>query len=152
MQSPDTTQIVAAYEDAGMPIEQIAECFAEGNVLNVKMVLQQFSSKYRDHIAGEGKGSTDDFTAEQQKAAMGVIYNVMTQTEDDYLRLRSAMYIRNDVKGRLDKVDEKRLQINIGQLNAVFSNANSKLKSILSSAKVIDIPTKEREMLEAASV
>jgi len=97
--------IVVAFEDLGMTPEQIAED-QELELSAVKASLMQFSIKYRNILMGistNGIPKDDlDFRDQELKEANEVILDLMRWSDDDRIRAKLAMYIRDDKKGRLD--------------------------------------------------
>ena len=93
----ESQQVVSAYE-SGLSVEDIAAQL-DYEVEAVKATLGQFSSQYRENA--KEKVSLK-FTENEQEEAKQTITRVMQNTEDDNLRLRAAIYIRDDAEGRLD--------------------------------------------------
>lgn len=147
MIAPDSAQIVSAYE-AGMQLQEIVECFSV-DIIAVKACLMQFSKQYQDTIANSETVESDAFNDAEALAARQTIATIMQQSDDDHLRLRAAMYLRNDKKGRLDIKDMGKLKINIGQFNVMLAGANKAIDAA-KMVKAVVIPDKERELIEAA--
>ena len=97
-----------------MTPEQIAET-EQMNLVAIKSVLYQCSGMYREQLK---ENKTLDFTDEQLDEANVIIANVMRYSDDDNLRFRAAKFLRDDKKGRRDKMNGfKQLNINITQIN-----------------------------------
>lgn len=94
--------IVESYETLGMSPEDIAKDQAL-DLSCVKACLMQFSVKYRNLLMGISSSSSElDFSSVELKEANQVILDLMRYSEDDRIRAKLAMYIRDDSKGRLD--------------------------------------------------
>lgn len=132
MISAATQSIITSYEELGMSPEEIAE--AEGlELLSVKSALIQFSSKYKQSIKKDPELGFDD---EQLMAANRTIVEVMNTSDDDGLRLRAAMYLRNDKKGRLDAARAfSNIKVNILQFNEDMKKA---MKAIGGDTKLLN--------------
>ncbi|SRR6266404_870275 len=112
-------QIVTAYEDLGMSIDEIAHT-QELEPLSVKAVLMQFSSLFRQDL----KKDEVEFTDEEHQTAKDVIVNTARYSEDERVRLKAAMYIRDDKKGRLDVLKQfSGLNINVFEFNETMRKA-----------------------------
>ncbi len=70
------------------------------DVTAVKAGLLQCSPVYRKLVRQEPDESANDFTNEDLRAVNEVIKSIALGSEDDNLRLKAAMYIRDDKKGR----------------------------------------------------
>ena len=120
-------KIVSAYEVLNMSPDDIAN--AEGFDLGaVKIILNQCSSKYRADCSGNDVDESLDFSDIDLVAANAVITQAL-YSDDEFLRVRAAKYIRNDKKGRLDiKRDLRQLNFNIIQINDHFRQAMESLQ------------------------
>lgn len=106
--------IVTCFEQLGMTPEQIAET-EQLELVAVKSILYQCSGAYREQIK---QNRSLDFSDEQLDEANVAIANIMRYSEDEHLKLRAALYLRDDKKGRKDRVNGlKQLNINITQIN-----------------------------------
>lgn len=137
--------IVTLYELEGLSPEQIAEaeCF---ELAAVKSVLMQFSRMYKEKMKiGEEEGFTDA----EEKACRQVLAQLAQYSEDDHIRLRAAMYIRNDKKGRLDIAKAQTgLNLNITMINEGIAQALERAN--ISKSKVIELAPHEVKLLEQA--
>jgi len=105
--------IKTAYEQDGMTPAQIAEDLGFSEV-GIKTKLMQVSSKYRKDCGKEGEVTEEDptlnFSEEQLRVANNVIYETMQEASlpdgspDHRTRLKAAMYVRDDKKGRKELV------------------------------------------------
>jgi hypothetical protein len=137
--------IVRAYEELHLSLEEIAEEH-EVSITEIKMMLLQYSSKYRNDIKECSSKDTSnklDFDDDEQLQAKEVIKRVMIETEDEHLKLRAALYVRDDGKGRKD-VDKnlQKIGVRLFEFNAHFQNVLSQqrgesLKKL--EKKVVDI-------------
>lgn len=136
-------QLKIAYETLGMSPEQIAED-QELDLIAVKAGLMQVSGKYRKACGAEEEGKNDyNFSDEQLDDANKVIHELMMGSEDEHIRLKAAMYLRDDKKGRKDVVKQVGgLQQNILMFNqtiqAVREKAN-KLKEGFTNGGAINV-------------
>lgn len=97
-----------------MTPEQIADT-EHLDVIAVKAILYQCSGVFRESVKAN---KSLDFTDEQLDEANVAIANIMRYSDDDNLRFKAAMYLRDDRKGRKDRVNGLRqLNINITQIN-----------------------------------
>lgn len=117
--SAASSQILEAYENLGMTPEQIAENLSF-DIIAVKATLMQFSSAYRKAAQKE---PDLDFTVDEQLAAKQTMVELMRNTDDEYLKARLAMKIRDDGKGRLDIGTMNGLKINVVQFNVQLQQA-----------------------------
>ena len=120
--SSEVEQIKIAYETLEMSPEQIAED-RELDITAVKAALMQGSSKYRrDCGVEDGEKNELNFDDEQLRNVNQVIYDLAIGSEDDNIRLKAAMYIRDDKKGRKDVVKQMAGQ----QFNILMFNERMK--------------------------
>ena len=104
--SSEVEQIKIAYETLDMSPEQIAED-RELDIVAVKAALMQGSSKYRKACGQEEEGKDElNFSDEQLLDANKVIHELMMGSEDENIRLKAAMYLRDDKKGRKEVVKQ----------------------------------------------
>lgn len=129
-------QIVTAFEQLQMTPEEIAED-QDLDLASVKSILMQSSSQYRKAC------KTDDelnFTDDELTRANQVILNIAQYAEDERTRLRAAIYIRDDKKGRLDVVKAMTgLNINVLTFNQHMQEALEAMKraKTISNAKPV---------------
>jgi hypothetical protein len=98
--SNELESIKLAFESLGMTPEQIAEDRAL-DLVSVKAALAQSSSVYRKQCGQEEPEEDDlNFSNEDLRRVNNVIKEIALGAEDDNLRLKAAMYIRDDKKGR----------------------------------------------------
>lgn len=115
--------ILKQYDEHNMSIEDIvAEADGEYEVESVKAVLAQYSAKYRAAVRGNEK-SIEDFSQDEGDMAKQAIASIMMSTDDDYLKFRTAKYIRDDKKGRLDVDKMGKLNIDIMTFNIHIKQA-----------------------------
>jgi len=112
-------QIRISYETEGMSLEEIAQD-RDLDIVATKAALMQCSPKYRKDCGKEAPDeSTLNFSSEQQLQARDVIHEIMVASEDDHLRFKAAVYLRDDAKGRKDVVrDTKNLTFNLFDFNS----------------------------------
>lgn len=138
-----TQQIVTAYEDNNMSVEQIIEAFDnEFDAVAIHAVLSQFSGKYRNDNASKSKSDevkTPGFTEDDEELALRTIRSLAEYAEDENLRGRMAMFMREDRRGRRDAVSKlgQGAGGNIYLLQQFIAKGNEALK--LAESKVIDV-------------
>lgn len=99
-----TQQLIIGYERLGLSLEQLANEHSI-SLTEVKMMLTQYSSKYRSDCKSiDKKGAENlDFTDDDLEISNGVFREIINSSTDDmHLKLKAAKYIREDKKGRLD--------------------------------------------------
>lgn len=91
--------ILAAYEDGLLP-SQIA-ALRELDETSVKACLAQYSEKYRVACGTEEyQKAGEDFNKDDNEWALRALKETGMSTDDEYLRTKIAMYVRDDFKGR----------------------------------------------------
>lgn len=89
-----------AYEEQGMSPETIAED-RDLDIIAVKAGLCQISPKYRKDAAIEGDSEDGlNFTNDELRSVNETILSLAVGAEDEATRLRAAIYVRDDKKGR----------------------------------------------------
>lgn len=139
-------QIVSAFEDLGMTPEEIA-ADQDLELSAVKAILMQFSAAYRKYCKKDVEAC---FTDEEETMARQVIAEIARYNEDDRLRLRAAMYIRDDKKGRLD-VMKSLVGLNFNALTFNDQMRKAIEAKNRSKSQVIDIPPEAKQLIEAHS-
>lgn len=129
------TQLVASYEQAGMTPEQIAA--TDGYELSaVKAILFAQSAKYRADVGKPGHidraTETDalDLTPDDETIANNVFRDLAQGAENEGVRLKAAMRIKDERRKRLDpRAGFKGIvnQTNIITLNEHFAKAAAAL-------------------------
>lgn len=138
--------IVTLYEENDLTPEQIAE--TQGfDITAVKAVLMSHSAKYRSLLKnGEEEGFSDD----EELRARQVIAQIAQYAEDDNTRLRAAMYVRNDKKGRLDQLKKTNgLNLNVVMINQFMQKAVQRVEE--SKQKIIELTPSETKLLQVAN-
>jgi hypothetical protein len=101
---PELTALKAAFEQEAMSPEEIAEDRGL-DVAAVKAGLMQCSSKYRKSCGHEEEEIDNlNFSNDELARVNSVIMDLALGAEDEHLRLKAAMYVRDDKKGRKDIV------------------------------------------------
>jgi len=91
-----------AYEEEQMSVQDIAECRGL-DVAAVKAGLMQCSTKYRRECGRESENEDNlNFSKDEQERVKNALYDLAMSTEDDHLKFKALMYIRDDAKGRKD--------------------------------------------------
>lgn len=98
--SLELTQIKTAFEVLDMTVKEIAED-RELEIEAVKAALMQCSSVYRKSCGKESEEESSlNFTNEQLERVNEVLFNLAIGAEDESIKLKAAMYVRDDKKGR----------------------------------------------------
>mgnify|MGYP007068387253 CR=1 FL=1 len=126
-------QIVAAFEDNNMSIEEIADDFGY-DALAVKAILMQNSVAYRKQM----KINPDmNFTEDEAVEMRNIVVSLARYAENQDLQFRCARYILDDLKGRLDMGNQvKNININITNFNEQMKRARA------AAERTIDIENK----------
>jgi hypothetical protein len=104
--SGEAESIKVAYEQLQMTPDEIAED-RQLEVGSVKASLMATSSIYRKACGNEDEDEDNLNFSEQDLADVNaVILQIAKYAEDPNLKLKAAMYIRNDKKGRLEPVKQ----------------------------------------------
>ncbi len=140
----EVSAIITAYETLGMTPEEIAED-RKLELVAVKAALMQNSREYNKALKGTDEQAPDptlEFSNDDLRDANEVIRHTAKYAEDEHLKLKAAMYIRDDKKGRKEvaKLLNGNGQVNIFQINqqlaAAREGANKLKQSIF--GKVIE--------------
>jgi hypothetical protein len=136
-------QIITAFEELDMTPEEIA-AEQDLELTSVKAILMQFSGLYREQC----KVKDDlNFTDEEEVAARQVITNIARYSEDERLRLRAAIYIRDDKKGRLDVVKQMNgLNINVIHFNDQMKRAIAAKER---AKQIINISPEQKQLVDS---
>lgn len=115
-------QILTAYEELGMSINEIATEFDGIDIVAIKSILMSFSPKYRKDMT---ENKSLDFNDNELSEANSVILHLMRYSEDEHIRARLARYVRDDKKGRLDiaGIGRNGLNVNILMFNQRLAQA-----------------------------
>lgn len=113
-------QIITAFEELDMTPEEIA-AEQDLELLSVKAILMQFSSVYRRQCK---KQDDFNFTDEEEVMARQVIASLARYSDDERVKLRAAIYVRDDKRGRLDVLKNMNgLNINVISFNEQMKKA-----------------------------
>jgi len=148
MISASSQSLVTLFEVEGLSPEQIAQC-EDVDLMSVKTILMQYSKKYRELMrkGGEEVKAQLDYTEDEQRDAKDVLHRIMLQTEDEHLQYKCATYIRDDGKGRKDKVKIKGLNLNLTLIQQAFQKANDCIEQSRQTSHIIDIPANEQKLI-----
>lgn len=144
--SSGNIQIVAAYEQAGLAPEDIAEQFG-WEVEAVKAVLMSCSKVFYARVVAQEKTTEDPspnianeeaplFNSQEVDEAKRAIAMLVTSTEDDHIKLMASKFVINEAKGRHDVKTLKHATFNISLIN------DRMLKAKQVQAKAIEISSK----------
>lgn len=124
--SNELEQMRLSYENLGMSPEEISEDRGL-DLTAVKAGLMQCSPAYRKACGQEeGEDDTLNFSDDDLRRVNGVIKEIALSSEDDGLRLKAAMYIRDDKKGRKEVIKQVgSMQFNILQFNESMRKARA---------------------------
>lgn len=122
--SNEMEQIRILFEQEGMTVDQIAT-ERTLTVDAVKTALMSCSSTYKKLCKNEPEDeSVYNFSKEQHIRALNQIADLSTSAENESVRLRAAIFIRDDAKGRLDVVKQVGgFQFNILQVDTRLRKA-----------------------------
>lgn len=134
--SGSQSQIVCAYEVAGMSPEDIAADMEGYDLASIKAALMNGSSKYRRDCNAE---TIDDdqlnFSNDDLQAVNDVILNTAKYAEDEHLRFKAATYVRDDKKGRKEVIRQVANQtFNLLNFNASLEQARAMKAKLLSGS------------------
>ena len=118
----ELTTIKVAYEDESMSPAEIAE--DRGLELSaVKSALMQCSAKYRRDCGSEPEEVDElNFSKEEQLQVKRMMMDIALGADDEHLRAKMCINIRDDAKGRKDAV--KQMQGN--NFNILYINEQLK--------------------------
>ena len=124
--STTTLDILTMYNN-GLSVEEIAADTGY-DALAVKQVLIANSPEFRKSLkatAQPAPGSqTENDAQEESKIMLGVIRDIaLTEEDNPMARLRAAIYVHDELKGRNDKKEMKGPSINVLVLNAAINRA-----------------------------
>lgn len=120
----ELTTIKTAYEQENMTPEEIAEDRGL-DLAAVKAGLMQVSVTYRKACGKEEiEEDTLNFSRDEQQRVKDALLDIGLGAEDDHLRFKALVYIRDDAKGRKDVVK------NIGGQNFNILMINEKMKQV----------------------
>lgn len=129
--SNELEQFKISYETLGMTPEDIAEDRGM-DIGAVKAGLMQCSAKYRKDCGREEVAEDVlNFTDDDLVAVNRVIKEIALSSEDDNIRLKAAMYIRDDKKGR------KEVQKAVGGLSFNILQFNQLMQKTREGANAI---------------
>jgi hypothetical protein len=130
--------IVSLYEVSGLTVEQISE--TQGyDVISVKACLMTNSILYREAVKQEAEVG---FTDTEEQEAKKVIGEIMKDEEvDAHTRLRAAIFVRQDKRGRLDTgkkslSDIRKVNVTIIQFNQQLNRATEARQRAMAMPKV----------------
>lgn len=120
----ELTTIKTAYEQENMTPEEIAEDRGL-DLAAVKAGLMQVSANYRKACGKEElEEDTLNFSRDEQQRVKDALLDIGLGADDDHLRFKALVYIRDDAKGRKDVVK------NIGGQNFNILMINEKMKQV----------------------
>lgn len=117
-------EIVEMFETLAMSPEQICENTGY-EITAVKSVLLQSSKVYRK-VAGTTTAKDEYITDDEVSEAHEVVKEVMRYAKNEGVKLKAALRLIDEKKGRLDKIDDLRgANINITVFNQQILAARS---------------------------
>lgn len=136
------TQIKKAYEEEGLSPEQIASVDVCGlEVTAVKAALMQCSALYRKDCGHEEEGKSElNLSHDQQKQIIDELFRLAMSTDDEHLKGKLLLNLRDDGKGRKDIV--KNVQHsggNILMLNQFLSQAKEGAQEAMKRLKAVNV-------------
>lgn len=100
----ELTSIKTAFEEEGMSPEEIADSQSL-DIAAVKAGLMQCSSTYRKMCGKEDcAADTLNFDEDENRRIKEAIVELALGAQDESVRLKAAIYVRDDFKGRKDVV------------------------------------------------
>ena len=126
MTSCTDQQIIAAYEVNNMTPEQISEDMGF-TVEGVKAKLMSISTKYRKSCGMECQDEDEiNFSRDEQVRIKNELYNLAMGTEDEHLKGKLLLQLRDDGKGRKDVVKQMgSTTFNMFQFNDMLQQARN---------------------------
>lgn len=122
--SAELSTIRIAYEQENMTPEEIAEDRGL-DLAAVKAGLMQVSTQYRRECGKEQpEEDTLNFSRDEQQRVKDALLDIGLGAEDDHLRSKVLMYIRDDAKGRKDVVKQ------LGGQNFNILMINEKMRQV----------------------
>jgi hypothetical protein len=123
--------IITAYEQEEMTVEEIS-VVRELDPVAVKACLAQSSAKYRKDCGLEKDiESGNDFSEDDGRWAVRALIETGMSTDDDHLRTKIAMFVRDDKKGRREPARAfGGQQFNILMLNEQLAKVRGVAESI----------------------
>lgn len=120
----ELTTIKTAYEQENMSPKEIADDRGL-DLAAVKAGLMQVSSQYRKACGKEDiEEDTLNYSRDEQQRVKDALLDIGLGADDDNLRFKALMYIRDDAKGRKDVVK------NMGGQNFNILMINEKMKQV----------------------
>lgn len=138
-------QVVDVYE-SGVPIEAIASEF-NYEVDAVKLILLQCSKVYQRAVTGikslellnrdmNDEPISDTFTSDDEIMAKNAIRSLARESEMDNVRLKAAIYVVDERKGRNDAIKNLARAGGVGGFNiTVVNNHFKEMRAAMARAK-----------------
>jgi hypothetical protein len=126
--SATLTQLKAAYEVNNMTIDEICREFSDLEPSAIKAGLMQVSTKYRKDCGreSEDEDASLNFSDDDLRMVNQGIRDIALSAEDEHLRFKALVYIRDDKKGRKEVVKAmKSNNFNILQINQAIRQARA---------------------------
>lgn len=120
------SQIVSAYEDCGLSVDEICAEFAGLEREAVIVALQRGSSLYNKGVkSGEEEAV---LSADEVESLKGVLMELATGAECEAVKLNAAKFMWNEAKGRNDAVKNigKSVTVNVLQINEQLQKGQSR--------------------------
>lgn len=129
--SAELEALKVAYETLGMTPEQIAED-RQLDITSVKAGLMQCSSRYRRDCGKEEEADDSlNFNDDDLQRVNQTIVELALGAENEAVRLKAAMYVRDDKKGRHDVVKQVGgMGFNILQFNQFMEKSRAGAEQI----------------------
>lgn len=144
--SASNQQVVALYESSlgEFSPEEIFEAMeGQVNLTAIKMALINGSPIYREKL----KAEKEEFTKDEYDESGRVISMLMHSADSDVVRLRAAIRLRDEKKGRLDVKGAKNYNFNLTQINQEFKMIEAAVEKARN--KTIDVDEKHKYLQEA---
>jgi hypothetical protein len=127
----ETQAIVTAYESEELTPEFISED-RRLDLTAVKATLMQFSSKYRKDCGQEDENEDAlNFSKDEQLRVKNMMLDLALGAEDEHLRAKMAVIIRDDAKGRRDVVKNLNgANYNVLMINKLIQNGRNTAENL----------------------
>lgn len=140
---------LAQMYDAGLSLEEMAlETGYE--VSAIKNTLLQISSRYRAEarLVAKREGAKPQITDEEDDAIIEALKNIVYSSDNDMVRVKAAIYLHDEKKGRNDARLKQTSGVNINVL--MLNSALKKVRQIDADVKSIIDLDNVRDVKEVA--
>lgn len=120
------SQIVSAYEDCGLSVDEICAEFTGLEREAVIVALQRGSSTYNKGVKSGAEEAV--LSSDEVESLKGVLMELATGAECEAVKLNAAKFMWNEAKGRNDAIKNigKSVTVNVLQLNEQLQKGQSR--------------------------